>query len=53
MKSHDCHVMITQILLVAVRGIMDTHIRETLIGLCNFFHVITQKSITLKKLARL
>ena len=33
MKSHDCHVMMTQILPVALRGIMDKHVRDTLIGL--------------------
>src|SRR5664279_1227381 len=32
MKSHDCHVMMTQILPVAFRGIMDKHVHETLIG---------------------
>ena len=50
MKSHDCHVMMTQILPVAIRGIMDPHVRETLTGLCKFFAVITRKSITVKKL---
>src|SRR4051812_8670644 len=29
------------------------HVRETLFGLCNFFDVIIQKSITLKKLKRI
>jgi len=41
MKSHDCHVMMTQILPVAMRGIMEKHIRDTLTGLCNFFDVIS------------
>ena len=53
MKSHDCHVMMTQILPVAIRGIMEPHVRETLTGLYNFFNVITRKSISMKKLARL
>ncbi|KAK1646310.1 hypothetical protein QYE76_064115 [Lolium multiflorum] len=53
MKSHDCHVMMMQILPVAIRGIMDDHVRATLTGLCNFFDVITRKSISVKKLARL
>src|SRR3954467_1268717 len=39
MKSHDCHVLMTQLLPVAMRGIMDDHVRETLFGLCNFFDV--------------
>ena len=53
MKSHDCHVMMTQILPVALRGIMDKHVRDTLIGLCNFFDVISRKSISVKQLRRL
>ena len=53
MKSHDCHVMMTQILPVAIRGIMEPHVRATLTGLCSFFDVITRKSITVKKLGRL
>src|SRR4051812_44360483 len=53
MKSHDCHVMMTQILPVAIRGIMDEHVRETLLGLCNFFDVISRKSIGMKQLDRL
>ncbi|KAK1610489.1 hypothetical protein QYE76_034162 [Lolium multiflorum] len=42
-----------EILPVAIRGIMDDHVRATLTGLCNFFDVITRKSISVKKLARL
>jgi hypothetical protein len=53
MKSHDCHVMMTQILPVAIRGIMDKHVRDTLIDVCNFFDVISRKSITLKKITRM
>ena len=40
MKSHDFHMLMTQILPVAIRGIMDEHVRETLTRLCNFFDVI-------------
>jgi hypothetical protein len=50
LKSHDCHVLMTQILPIAIRGIMDEHVRETLFGLCNFFNVISRKSIGLKQL---
>jgi hypothetical protein len=53
MKSHERHVMMTQILLVAIRGIMEPHVRQTLTGLCHFFDVITQKLISVKKLGRL
>jgi hypothetical protein len=43
----------TQILPVAIRGIMDEHVRDTLFGLCNFFDVITRKSIGVRQLKML
>src|SRR4051812_25629398 len=52
-KSHDCHVLMTQLLPVAMRGIMDDHVRETLFGLCNFFDVISRKSVGVRQLRRL
>ena len=45
MKSHDCHVMMTQILPVAIRNILPTPVRETLMRLCAFFNTISQKVI--------
>ena len=53
MKSHDCHVLLKQILPVAIRGIMGAHVREKLFGLCNLFDVISQKSIGVRQLRRL
>jgi hypothetical protein len=53
MKSHDCHVLMMQILPVALRGIMDEHVCETLLGFCNIFAVLSRKSISMKQLKRL
>jgi hypothetical protein len=53
MKSHDCHMLMTQILPVALQGIMDEHVRETLFGLCHIFDVLSRKSIGIKQLERL
>jgi hypothetical protein len=53
MKSHDYAVLMMQKLPVAIRGIMDEHVRETLFGLCNFFDVISRKSIGATQLKRL
>jgi hypothetical protein len=36
MKSHDYHVLMTQILPVAIRRIMEEHVRQMLFGLSNF-----------------
>ena len=42
-----------QLLPVVMRGIMDDHVRETLFGLCNFFDVISRKSVGVRQLRRL
>ena len=43
----------TQVLPVALRGIMDEDVRETLFGLCKFFDIISRKSIGVNQLGRL
>jgi len=45
MKSHDCHVMMTQILPVAIRNVLPTTVRETLMRLCAFFNTISQQKV--------
>uniref|UniRef100_I1Q696 DUF4218 domain-containing protein n=1 Tax=Oryza glaberrima TaxID=4538 RepID=I1Q696_ORYGL len=45
MKSHDCHVLITQLLPVALRNILPPKVRYTIQQLCSFFHAIGQKII--------
>jgi hypothetical protein len=46
-------MLMTQILPVAIQVIMDEHVRQTLFGLCNFFDVISRKSISVRKIDRL
>ena len=53
MKSRDCHVLMTQILPVAIRGLMDEHVRDTLTALCNFIDVVSRKSISVKQVDKL
>ena len=38
MKSHDCHIMLRQILPVGIRNLLDKDKRDTLIELCDFFN---------------
>ena len=45
LNSHDCHVLMTQTLPVAIRNILTDHVRETLTKLCDFFNIISQKVI--------
>ena len=36
LKSHDCHVLMTQLLPVALRGILPPHVRLAIVKLCAF-----------------
>ena len=53
MKSHDCHVKMTQILPVAIKNLMETDIRITLIDLCDFFNKLWMKVIDREELDRM
>jgi len=45
LKSHDCHVMMQQLLLVTFRAILHTFVRGILTRLCMFFNAICKKVI--------
>ena len=53
LKSHDCHVLMTQLLPVALRGILPVNVRRTITKLCAFFNAISQKAIDPRNLERL
>jgi hypothetical protein len=42
MKSHDCHVLMTALLPVALRGIKTELVRDAVTSLCLFFSSILQ-----------
>ncbi|XP_062114463.1 uncharacterized protein LOC133825550 [Humulus lupulus] len=42
LKSHDCHVIMQQFLVVAIRGLMDEGCIETILRFCRFFHELCQ-----------
>ena len=50
MKSHDCHVLMTSILPVALRGSKTELVRDAVTSLCLFFNEIEQKVIDEEKL---
>jgi len=41
LKSHDCHVLMTQLLPVALRGILPPHVRMATVKLCAFLNAIS------------
>jgi len=45
MKAHDCHVIMTQLILVAIRGVLLVKKREPITKLCSFFNAISHKVI--------
>jgi hypothetical protein len=52
-KSHDCHVLMTQLLPVALRGILPPNVRLATVKLCAFLNAISQKAIDPTDLAKL
>ena len=53
LKSHDCHVLMTQLLPVALRGILLENVRLEIVKLCAFLNEISQKAIDPEKLIQL
>nr|AAR87252.1 putative transposase [Oryza sativa Japonica Group] len=45
LNSHDCHVLMTQLLPVVIRGILPDNVWATITKLCAFMNAISQKVI--------
>jgi len=45
LKSHDCHVLMQQLLVVAIRDILSNKVRLAITHLCFFFNVIFRKVV--------
>nr|GEX07816.1 hypothetical protein [Tanacetum cinerariifolium] len=53
LKSHDCHVLLTQMIPIAIRKVMPPPVRQTVTKLCLFFNMIHSKVIDHEKLDEL
>jgi hypothetical protein len=53
LKSHNCHVIMTQLLPVALRGLLPENVRVPIVKLCVFLNAISQKVINPDILPRL
>ena len=53
LKSHDYHVIMTQLLPVALRGLLPENVRLAIVKLCSFLNAISQKVINPEILPRL
>jgi len=45
LKSHDCHVLMQDLLPVAIHGILPKNVRQVITRLCLFFNAICRKVI--------
>jgi len=45
LKSHDCHVLMQNLLPVVIRGILPKNVRQVITCLCIFFNAICRKVI--------
>ena len=52
-KSHDFHVIMTQLLPVALRGLLPDNVQLPIVKLCAFFNAISQKVIDPTSLSKL
>ena len=45
LKAHDSHVIMMQLLPIAIRGVLPEKVQEPIIKFCSFFNAITHKVI--------
>ena len=53
LKSHDCHVLMTELLPLVLQGIHHENVQLTIIKLCAFLNAVSQKVIDPDKLIKL
>ena len=53
LKCHDCHVLMTELLPVVLRGILPDNVRLTIVKLCAFLNTVSQKVIDPDNLIKL
>ncbi|XP_013709549.1 uncharacterized protein LOC106413295 [Brassica napus] len=51
LKSHDYHVLMQQVLPVAIRGVLPKGVRIAIGRLCDFFHHLCQRVIDIEKIS--
>jgi hypothetical protein len=45
-KSHDYHVLLTQMIAVGIQNVLPVNVQEDIINFCYFFNVIGQKILS-------
>ena len=50
LKSHDCHVLMQQLLPLAIRGALDKNVCVVIVELCSFFKKLCSKVLNTNQL---
>jgi hypothetical protein len=45
-KSHDYHVLLTQMIAIVIQNILPVNVREAIMNFCFFFNAIGQKVLS-------
>ncbi|XP_057744386.1 uncharacterized protein LOC130962245 isoform X2 [Arachis stenosperma] len=53
LKSHDCHILIEQLLPLAIRNVLPNQVTSVLIEFCSFFRILCGKSLSRTELDKL
>ena len=53
LKSHDCHVLMQQLLPLTIRGVLQKNVSGAIIELCKFFKQLCSKVLSTNHLQRL
>ncbi|XP_074351755.1 uncharacterized protein LOC141690896 [Apium graveolens] len=53
LKSHDCHILLQQLLPVCIRSVLPKNVRVGIIILCFFFNSLCNKVVDVSKLSKL
>jgi len=50
LKSHDCHILMEQLLPIAIRNVLPNNVTVVIVELCFFFRQLCGKSLSQFKL---
>ena len=53
LKSHDCHILMQQLLPVALRGLLPDNVTSVLFDLCAYFREVSAKVLHVRDLEKL
>ena len=51
MTTHDCHVLMQQLIPIAIRGLLPENVRKVVIQLCNFYRSICARKFNAQDLS--